>query len=97
MELNRNHFFLLGLILLLFGIQLRLVYSFLLTPESAKFVVERIERKKPIERSQPFAALMTITTPIQRKTIEPPRWLGWALISAGAVLILNSLAMQRPE
>ena len=97
MELNRNHYFLLGLILLLFGIQLRLVYSVLLTPESTRFVVERIERKKPITRSQPLAALLSITTPTPRKTIEPPRWLGWALISIGAVLVLNSLAMKRPQ
>jgi len=96
MEFNRNHYFVVGLILVLFGIQLRLVHSYLLTPESTRFVAERIERKKPITRYEPLATLMTITSPTPRKTIVPPRWLGWSLISVGAVLVLNALTMKKP-
>ena len=30
----------------------------------------------------------------QRKTIEPPRWLGLALMSIGSVLTLKSISMK---
>jgi hypothetical protein len=31
-----------------------------------------------------------------RKVIEPPSWLGWAVLSVGAVVTLHSLAMKKP-
>jgi hypothetical protein len=34
--------------------------------------------------------------PTPRRTLRPPTWLGFALISIGAVLVLHSLAMKKP-
>jgi hypothetical protein len=31
-----------------------------------------------------------------RKVLQPPEWLGWCLMSVGAVLVLHSLALQKP-
>ena len=36
------------------------------------------------------------TTMGPRKVLQPPEWLGWCLMSVGAVLILHSLAMKGP-
>jgi hypothetical protein len=36
------------------------------------------------------------TSAAPRKVLQPPEWLGWCLISVGAVLVLHSLAMNRP-
>jgi hypothetical protein len=31
------------------------------------------------------------------RTVKLPVWTGWATISVGAVLVLHSLAMKRPD
>ena len=95
--MNRNHFFAIGLVVLMLGIQIRLVESVRLTEKSSRFIAEKFEKNKPPDPN-PIASLLAIsqgTTP--RKTIRPPKWLGWSLISVGAVLILHSLAMKKPQ
>jgi hypothetical protein len=39
---------------------------------------------------------MASAGPKPRKTLHPPTWLGYAVISLAAVLVLHSLAMKRP-
>jgi hypothetical protein len=34
--------------------------------------------------------------PVPRKTVRPPQWLGWLMLSAGGVLVMHSLAMPKP-
>ena len=41
MEFNRNHYFLAGLVVLLLGIQVRMVDSFVLSSESTRFLATR--------------------------------------------------------
>ncbi len=96
MDVNRNQWFLAGLVLLLLGIQFRLVYSAVLTPEFTQFLAERT--------SHPLASVNAATqsltpsqTPIAQKTVVPPEYLGWALLSLGSVLVLHSMSMKRPE
>jgi hypothetical protein len=91
-ELNRNHYFMAGVVLLLLGIQLRLVDSYVLneqttrvlTPQSSNSAVATI---RPLLQSVSLA---------QHKVIKPPESLGWALMSIGSVLILHALAMKSP-
>ena len=45
MELNRNHYLVLGVILLLLGIQFRFVETYHLTDETSQFLSERMERR----------------------------------------------------
>ena len=99
MELNRNHYFAIGTILLLVGIQFRFVESFILNEQSSQFIEERFGKKKrPIVASRGFPNLLaTVPMTTSRRPIEPPRWLGWSFISFGAVLMLYSLAMKRPN
>ena len=95
MEFNRNHFFALGLVLLLVGVQLRNVESFTLNERTSRFLTERLNRSggDPDSGVRPLLASIG---PSPRHTIRPPSWLGFALISVGSVLILHSLAMKKP-
>jgi hypothetical protein len=94
MEFNRNHFFALGLVLLLLGVQLRNVESFTLNERTSKFLTERLHRNAgPTNGVQPLLASIG---PTPRHTVRPPSWLGFALLSVGSVLVLHSLAMKKP-
>ena len=96
MELNRNHYFAIGTIILLLGLQLRFVESIRLTKESTQFLAERFQKTEKPVNPNPIADLLSVPTTKQSKTIVPPRWLGWSLLSVGAVLVLHSLTMRRP-
>ena len=93
MELNRNQYFFLGVVVVLLGIQLRVVQEFVLTEEATLFLAERLD---PSSSEGTMASLSSSVGMGQNKVIHPPEWMGWCLISMGAVLILHSLAMPRP-
>lgn len=95
MDLNRNQFFMIGLILLLFGLQFRLIESYTLNEKASRFLSERSQATAENGDSgmQPFFAAVG---PVTKKTIHPPEWLGWFLISVGSVLMLHSLVMPKP-
>jgi hypothetical protein len=92
MELNRNQFFLAGLVVLFLGIQFRLVGSFTLNEKTTRFLASRSQEKT----ISPAAMLTGQTSAMAGKVIHPPQWLGYALLSIGSVLILHSLAMPKP-
>ncbi len=95
MELNRNQYFLAGVVLLLLGIQLRIVDSYVLNEKATQVLNKQGNNSQSPDLATP-ALFMPAAAPVARKVIRPPTWIGWALISAGAVLILHSLAMKRP-
>jgi hypothetical protein len=102
MELNRNHYFMMGIVLLFLGLQFRVVQAYVLTEEASK-VVTKFVKKAQAETNQKtpptlffFSEPPPIMIPKQHKWY-PPKWIGWLLVSGGAVLILHSLAMKRPE
>jgi hypothetical protein len=92
MELNRNHYFMAGMVLLLLGIQLRLVDSYVLNEESTRILTPRPETVGMASLRPIFQAVAAPS----RKVIKPPESLGWALMSIGSVLILHALAMKGP-
>ncbi len=83
---KRNHLLLAGLLLFLAGMQFRVVQSFTLNERSSTFVAARMGSGP----QQP--AIWQGAAP--RKVIEPPRWLGLALMSVGAVMTVKSLSMK---
>ena len=96
MELNRNHYLGIGLIVLLLGLQFRYVDSFQLTEDTTKFLAKRL-KKETVVTQNPLAALFGQTNPVAvKKTVRPPKWLGWSMISIGAVLVIQSLGMRKP-
>jgi hypothetical protein len=92
MEFNRNHYFLAGLVVLFLGIQMRMVDSFVLSSDSTRFLANKL----PNARGATIARMSPEGSSGPRKTLHPPEWVGWALISFGSVLVLHSLAMPRP-
>jgi len=85
MVFNRHSILLAGLLLFLAGVQFRLVTSFTLNERSSHFVAARMGAGE-----QP----MSWQAPPLRKVVEPPRWLGLALMSAGAVLSVRGLTLK---
>ncbi len=95
MDVNRNQVLLAGLVALTLGAQLLMVDSYVLTPEFTQFLAEKTDH--PVAAVN--AALPILTNsgqPILKKTVVPPQWIGWALLSLGSVLTLHSMGMKRP-
>ncbi len=95
-DMNRNQFFLIGVLLALLGGQFRLVESVVLTPEAAKLLIGE-PRPAPTANLSLPNLLPGNRSNANHRTIRPPEWLGYALLSIGAVLILHAMAMPRPE
>lgn len=95
MDINRNQYFLAGLVLLLLGIEFRSVESVQLTPEFTNFLAERTGHPA-VAASDTIDSLVGAKTSLPPKTVAIPEWIGWCFLSIGAVLTLHSLAMQRP-
>ena len=85
----------LGVILLFVGIQFRMVDSFVLTHKATTFLHENVH-KSGFRAADPynFDTLLLSAGPIAKKTITPPRWAGWALLSVGAVLSLHGMTLR---
>jgi hypothetical protein len=97
MELNRNQFFMLGTVLLLLGLQVRMVDTYVLTPRCTRLLAEKTGNPM-------MAAIEAVdkiggqeNAAVTPHPLKPPEWLGWSVMSIGAVLILHSLAMKRPD
>ena len=95
MECSR--LFMIGLVVLFLGIQLRLVKTYELKPKASQFVQQRIAQKANTD-TQPvgygysdvyWPDLPPVDPTPKLHTITPPKWLGWSLISVGAVLVLT--------
>ncbi len=86
--MKRHHLLLVGLLLFFAGVQFRLVESFTLSEKSSRFVAAQVGRS-----GTPQAAIWQNTP--GRKVVQPPRWLGLALMSVGSVLALKSLSMRK--
>jgi hypothetical protein len=84
--LKRSYLLLVGLVLFFMGVQFRVVQSFTLSEGSSRFIAAQMG--KVPERT--IAAWPDVAA---RKVVEPPNWLGLALMSVGSVLTLKSLSM----
>ena len=96
MDVNRNQWFMAGLVLLFLGIQFRLVDSVVLTSECTQLLAEATGKSaKAADTSSPILQAFQRSAPV-KKTVTPPDWLGWVLLSVGLVISLQSLAMKKP-
>jgi hypothetical protein len=93
-EINRNQYFMLGLVILLLGLQVRMVETFVLNEKASRFLAERLSPLSDGDEAN--RSYLASVGPTPRRTVRPPNWLGYALMSIGAVLVLHSLAMKRP-
>ncbi len=96
LEFNRNHYLIVGVIFFLLGLQFRYVQSFTLTEDSTRFIQRRMG-SAGTGTSDPLMAIVDAAgAPDSHRKIQPPRWLGFSLISIGVVLTLQSLALKKP-
>lgn len=98
MEMNRNQYFMAGVLVLLLGIQFRVVDTLVLNERSTQFLAQRINAWKQPQMASAgsFPAMVAASGPIANHRMKPPKWLGWALVSVGSVLILHSLSLKKP-
>jgi hypothetical protein len=92
-EINRNQYFLIGLIVLFLGLQFRVVETYVLNEKTSTFLAQRLKLVASSDSSEGF---LPAAGPAPLRTVAPPTWLGYAFISVSAVLILHSLAMKKP-
>ena len=96
-SVNKYSCFVVGMILLMVGLQFRFIDRVVLTPQATKFLAKyhapaAAKASGALERLWPSAG-----PTLPRKELTPPSWIGLALLSVGAVLILQSLVMRKPE
>ncbi len=92
MDFNRNRYFLIGILLILLGIQFRLVHSVVLNETSTK-ALSKITKDTQLA-SQDFATnLYMNTAPSPKKTIQTPPWLGYILLTAGGIIFLHAMVL----
>jgi hypothetical protein len=94
MKLNRNHYFLIGLLLLFLGLQFRMVDTFVLNAQVSQVV--RGQASSPGAQTVAFMQQFAPMQSMQLHAVQPPKFIGWILLSSGAVMVLQSFAMRRP-
>ncbi len=93
MDIDRNRYFMFGIILFLLGLQFRIVDSFVLN-ESSTRVLHRFVKKANIADSNAATNVyMRVGTP--KKNLRPPNWLGFVLLSVGGVMSLHALVLPK--
>ncbi len=96
MDITRYHVFLIGVVLVFLGLELRYVDSFVLSPAATKFLAE--QSGHPAAMASNTVLAVTGTEPkLPAKVIRPPEWCSWFLLSLGSVFILQSWAMVKPS
>ena len=95
MDVTRNQFLFAGLVLVFLGLQFRAVDTIELTPELTQFLAEQTDHPLASVNAS-TAALSPTQQTMATKTVRPPEWIGWALLSIGATLIMHAMAMRGP-
>lgn len=96
MDMNRNQFFMAGLVLLFLGLQFRAIESVVLTPQVTRLLAET-SGTPVVATSDTMSSLWGTEPKAVAAPMRPPDWLGWFLVSLGAIFVLHSMAMPRPS
>ena len=79
----------LGIVLLLFGLQLRTVETYVCTPQATQLLADWFGPDEQTAQGA-FHRFMAETT-VHRHQFHPPPWLGWAVLSLGGVLFVHGI------
>lgn len=94
MSITRNRYFLLGILLVLLGIQFRMIDSFVLK-ERASRVLARFNKTTPVADNSGMSSMLMQIYPKPVNRIRPPRWMGLAMITLGAVISFHALVIPK--
>lgn len=95
MDITRNQYFLMGLLLVFIGIEFRAIESVQFTQEFTQFLARRTNHPA-VATTDAVDSLLGTETKVPPKTVIPPEWVGYSFLSLGTVLVLHSLAMPKP-
>ncbi|EGF24841.1 conserved hypothetical protein, membrane [Rhodopirellula baltica WH47] len=94
MDMNRNRYFMIGVLLILLGVQFRMVDSFVLNEPTTR-AMAKMSKKSNVVAQDSFSNFLMQVHPKPTKRVHPPRWLGLAMIAVGTVVSLHAIAMPR--
>lgn len=94
MSMYRNRYFLLGVLLILLGVQFRMVDSFVLNEPTTR-TLAKVTKSDPIAENSIFSSMLMQVAPTPTKRVQPPRWLGLAMIAIGSVVSFHAVAIPR--
>jgi hypothetical protein len=94
-EFDRNRYFMIGVLLVLLGLQFRMIDSFVLNETSTR-ALAKIAKDSQVATQDFSTSLYMNVTPSPKKTVQLPRWLGWALLTAGGVMCLHAMVLPKP-
>ena len=96
MDINRNQYFLVGLLLLFLGYQFRQIESFKLNSRATRFIEARMASAHAVVNE--FKEVSYQSPPKKfDPLVKPPSWIGLALTAVGIVLCMHSFAMPKPS
>lgn len=97
MDWDRNRYFTVGVVLFLLGIQFRMIDTYVLNDSSTR-ALYRFAKNSQIANSGPnMTDIYMSASPSAKKSIQPPPWLGWAMLTAGGVMSLHALALPKKQ
>ncbi len=97
MQFTRARYFMVGILLILLGIQFRKVESVTLSEQTTR-VLAKMTKQAPVASNAPtMTSFLMQVHPNPKKRVAPPRWLGLALVAVGAVFSLHAMAMPREQ
>ncbi len=94
MEFDRNRYFMLGIILFLLGMQFRMIDSFVLNESSTRALHRFAKRSQMVSNDHATAMYMSVA-PSPKKTVVPPPWFGWVLLTVGGVICLHAMVLPK--
>jgi hypothetical protein len=95
MDIDRNRYFMFGIILFLLGLQFRIVDSFVLNESTTRAMHRFAQQSKITDRNLATDVYMQVSTP--KKSMRPPNWLGLVLLTVGGVMSLHALVLPRRQ
>lgn len=95
MEFNRNQLFLAGVVVLLLGIQLRYVQTFVLNERTTQFLAQKMKDAELVA-SNDVGTSLAASAPVVKKALTPPGWIGYSMVCVGSVLLVYSVGMKKP-
>lgn len=95
MNVDRNRYFMFGIVLFLLGLQFRMIDTFVLNESSTK-ALHRFAQNSKIANNSPLAnGYVEMASP--KKSFKPPNWLGFVFLTVGGVMSLHALALPKRQ